>query len=248
MPIVEPPYKRDPTWNQGEPGLGGTTYTFRTTPPPPERAPPPLATYWLLGVMVAVFVLELAALAAYGENVVDLVFTISWGWWLHPWQLVTSTVSHGGVMHLFFNGLFFYFFAPTIERILGRKKFLVLFFVSGAVTGVAQVHLPLFLRDQLGLAVSGGGGALGASGALMALFGISMILMPDSKMIMFPIFVPVPLWFGGLMFAALDVAGAFSGSSSVGNFAHLVGLGVGLLYGIRVREDLRSRGLRIVRV
>jgi|GEM_PF-562920 len=235
MPIVDPPFKR-----QTEPPPG---YTFSYSQP--VRPAQPKATYTLLGLMAGTYILELVV-AGLSQEWFELVFPISYGWWLHPWQLVTSTFSHASLTHLFFNGLFFYFFGPNIEGIIGRRRFVVLFLVTGAISGVVQVHLPAILTNLSGYDFGSSAGALGASGALMGVFGVSLILLPNSKMIVFPIFVPVPLWVGGIFFVLLDLVGALNPNSGVGNFAHLAGLALGILYGLQVKEGLRRRGLKIV--
>ncbi len=79
----------------------------------------------------------------------------------------------------------------------------------------------------------------------MALFAVTVMLMPRSKMVIFPLPVPIPIWAGGLFFVAMDLLGAFSGAGRVGNFAHLSGVALGLFYGWMVKRDLAKRGLRL---
>lgn len=194
--------------------------------------------------MAGVYVLEFIV-GAVRPDLFDAIFTISTGWWLRPWQLVTSTFSHGSLQHIFFNGLFLFFLGPTIEGILGRRRYVAFFLVTGAIAGVAQAHLPVLLEMLTDLDFGGSRPALGASGALMAIFGMSMILTPKAKMLVFPIFIPIPLWIAGIVYALLDVIGVFH-PGGVGNYAHLAGLGLGLLYGLRVKGELARSGLRIV--
>lgn len=208
----------------------------------------PLATYALLGAMAGIYVLELvlgnvhAAVAYHGARFAPdyWTFVINTDWVWRPWTLVTSTMAHdpGNLAHLLFNGLFLFFFGPLVERILGPRRYLVLFFAAGAVSGVAQVHLAA--------AFSGGGGALGASGALMALFGVVMVLLPKERILIYGI-LPVPMWAAGVGYAVLDILGALNPSSGIGNFAHLSGMAIGLAYGVWVKQDMQSRGLRLVR-
>lgn len=52
------------------------------------------------------------------------------------WQVITHMFMHatfqgGGIMHIAFNMLALASFGPVIERFLGEKKFLVLYFLSG---------------------------------------------------------------------------------------------------------------------
>lgn len=174
------------------------------------------------------------------------LFVINTDWMWRPWTLVTSTMSHsfGDIQHLVFNGLFLYFFGPAVERIVGARRFLLLFFAAGAVAGVAQVHTGAWMETGHPLAYGPFGGALGASGALMALFGVLMVLTPNQKVGLMMI-LPVPLWVAGILYAALDVLGVFA-PSQVGHFAHLSGMALGLGYGWVLRERMRKRGLRLV--
>ena len=47
------------------------------------------------------------------------------------WQIITHMFMHGGFMHIAFNMLTFASFGPVLERFLGEKKFLILYFLSG---------------------------------------------------------------------------------------------------------------------
>lgn len=47
------------------------------------------------------------------------------------WQIITHMFMHGGFMHIAFNMLTFASFGPVLERFLGDKKFLILYFLSG---------------------------------------------------------------------------------------------------------------------
>ena len=47
------------------------------------------------------------------------------------WQIITHMFMHGGFMHIAFNMLTLASFGPVLERFLGDKKFLILYFFSG---------------------------------------------------------------------------------------------------------------------
>ena len=47
------------------------------------------------------------------------------------WQIITHMFMHGGFMHIAFNMLTLASFGPVLERFLGDKKFLILYFLSG---------------------------------------------------------------------------------------------------------------------
>ncbi len=196
-------------------------------------------TYTLLATMVGVYVLELLTIAAMAsQELFAWIFVINVDWYARPWSLVTSTLSHdpSTLMHLLFNGIFLYFFGPALEQFLGARRFVTLFMIAGALSGVTQVYLQALVGPSAG--------ALGASGALMCLMGLSIVLTPKAK-VLFYFFIPLPLWVVGIFYAFLDVIGAFNPNDHVGNFAHLSGLALGLLYGWWMRWKLKRSGLRI---
>ena len=90
--------------------------------------------------------------------------------------------------------------------------------------------------DVKALALTGGL-ALGASGALMFIFGCLVVLMPKEKVLFYGI-IPMPFWAMGILYAVLDILGAIGPANGVGNFAHLSGMALGLGYGWRLRDRI----------
>ena len=208
----------------------------------PVRPWKPLATYTMLGVMVAVWIVEIAL--AYWTDQHQLyrdVFVVNTDWLERPWSPVTSTFAHSitSPFHLLFNGMFLFFMGPTVERILGRVPFVSLFVLGGALSGILQVHLAHALDP------ASNAGAVGASGGLMVLMGILMVLTPHAQLLLFGI-VPLKLWIAGILFAVLDVLGIFDPNSTTGHIAHLAGMALGLGAGAYYKNALRRRGLRLV--
>lgn len=199
-----------------------------------------MGTYGLLGVIGAVFVLQWITALTAGVGTHRFLFVIDMHWYLKPWTLITATLAHSlvSIWHILFNGIVLFFFGPSLERLIGMKRFLVLFFVAGAIASLLQVYLSWFLFD-----VDPGG--LGASGGLMMVFGALMVVMPNEKVLIWGI-LPLPFWAAGIGFALLDILGALDPGSGVGNFAHLSGMALGLWVGWNIRQDLKRRGLRLV--
>lgn len=205
----------------------------------PVRPPTPQATYGLLISFGVVYLLEWLVYTTQGDKAFRDIFTIHsipdpLDWTNRPWSPITATFSHSlfGFMHILFNSFSLYFFGPMIESVLGWKRFFAFFVITGALSSIVQAMLSP-------------GYALGASGGLMAIIGVAIIINPRAKLILFPLPIPIPLWAAGFIFAALDLLGAFSGASGIGNFAHLGGLAIGLAYGFFfVRKEMEKRGLR----
>ena len=77
-----------------------------------------------------------------------------------PVTLVSSIFLHGSWAHLGFNMLFLAWIGRFVEAVLGRWRYLLLFFVSGIVGGLAQVLLDPGSQIPV----------VGASGAISGVF------------------------------------------------------------------------------
>lgn len=77
-----------------------------------------------------------------------------------PATLVTSLFLHAGWMHLAFNMLFLFWIGRFTEALLGPWRYLLLFFVSGIVGGIAQTALDPTSTVPV----------IGASGAISGIF------------------------------------------------------------------------------
>lgn len=81
------------------------------------------------------------------------------------YRFITSIFIHIGVAHIFFNGYALYIFGPQIERLLGSKKFLLFFLLTGAGGNLAT-----FLFNFTSISA-------GASGSLFGIFGAFLYLV-----------------------------------------------------------------------
>src|SRR3989338_7234722 len=57
-----------------------------------------------------------------------------------PWILVTSIFLHGGLEHLMYNLFALALFGIILENIIGTKKFMLLFFISGILGALALLR------------------------------------------------------------------------------------------------------------
>ncbi|MCE1174086.1 MAG: rhomboid family intramembrane serine protease [Propionibacteriales bacterium] len=88
------------------------------------------------------------------------------GWW----QVVTSGFTHVQPIHIGLNMLALWFIGPSLERILGRTRFLAIYLLS-LLAGSAAV---LWLSP-------GAQSTLGASGAIFGLIGALLVLTIRTK-------------------------------------------------------------------
>ncbi|MFB6106146.1 MAG: rhomboid family intramembrane serine protease [Halobacteriaceae archaeon] len=191
-------------------------------------------TYTFLLAMWLVFVAELVIVYVLGDvRLFQTLFVLRSSHVAYVWTWVTSVFSHSPVdfFHIVFNSIVLYFFGPVVEKRIGSRKFAALFLVAGMAAGLAQVVVGILL----GAPVSG---VLGASGAIAAVLGVLTVLNPNLRIYLYFI-IPMPLWVATGLFALYSVLASTVGGigfGSVAQVAHLAGLGIGLLYGLHLKQ------------
>ena len=147
---------------------------------------------------------------------------------LHPWsvarkgqyeRLVTSGFLHADLMHLLFNLIAMYSVAMYVEAAAGTGRFLAIYFGSLVLSSLVPT---LRRRDDEGYR------ALGASGAVSALFFAGMLYFPEAKvaLLFFPVPMPWPVF--AVLFLALSVYGARRKWDNVAHDVHIYGAVSGL--------------------
>jgi len=139
-----------------------------------------------------------------------------------PWTIFTSMFMHGSLSHLFFNMYALLIFGSLIEQLIGRERFLIVYLLSGIV---AALSFDIY-HQIMGTASS----AVGASGAIMGILGLTIMLLPKMRVAFFFV-IPMSMRTAGIIFALIDLFGMFNPTSGIAHIAHLGGLAVGLLAG-----------------
>ena len=91
---------------------------------------------------------------------------------------------HGGFPHLIFNMISLAFVGTFIERIIGKRRFILFYLLSGIIAGILFVLLAGFFGSSyLGGRLFGNPDVfgVGASGAIFGLVGLIAILTPKNK-------------------------------------------------------------------
>jgi len=190
------------------------------------------ATFTLIVINVAVFIAALLLSLAYPDIINNLALNpsyISSGQKL--WTIITSMFMHAGVFHLFANMLSLMFLGTFLERLIGKKRFLAVYFISGVVASLSYVLLS-FGNDIP---------AVGASGAIFGIAGMLAVLTP--KMPVYIMFIPIamPMWFGTIMIMVILWLLTVSVGLPIGNAAHFGGWIVGLAYAFYLRKKYPQR-------
>jgi membrane associated rhomboid family serine protease len=189
----------------------------------------PIWTYIIIAVCVAMFIIQ------------QITPTSSWeilAFWpvyaaVLPWSFVTAIFLHASIDHLVFNMIALLFFGYTLENMLGRKIFLIIFFLSGIIGNVG------YLLTSIAGLTDFYTPAIGASGAIYGIIGTLVVLIPLRSVYLYGLF-PIPLVFVVAFWLFLDIIGLFA-PSGIANGAHLGGIVFGAICGFYIRKRMPIR-------
>jgi len=172
----------------------------------------------------------------------------------HLWNLVISPFAciflHADADHLWGNMLFLWIFGLTLEKRIGWKKFLLIYFATGLVSSIFPVYLEIILNQEL---LS----AIGASGAIMGVTGAFAVRL-FYKRITFPVpFLGILSFLFGLylkikmnslvLISSYFITNLLSGISSLSRtfsdvdyWGHVGGFVAGVILAARLRLDERA--------
>ncbi len=170
----------------------------------------------LCGWIFVVFLIQLLV------NGFTELFLLDSDSYIEVWRFVTSIFLHGGLAHLLYNIFALGLFGSMLERLIGSRRFLIVFFATGVLANILSVNF----YDS----------SLGASGAIFGIIGALIVVRP--LMVVWAFGLPMPLFIAGILWAAGDLIGLFV-PSNVANLAHLSGMFFGLLFGIVYRRKVR---------
>lgn len=198
----------------------------------------PVVTVALIAANVLVWVLyqlpdlqgSVDELAYHPCEVEDSCPTVGEDW---PLTSVTSMFMHGSWAHLLGNMLFLWIFGNNVEDALGRVRYLLFYLVGGLAATAAQTVVTLGWGSAQDATIPN----VGASGAVSAVLGAYLLLLPRAKVLTVIFFVlrEVPavfflgIWF---LFQLVDGSAALMSPQEGGGvafFAHIGGFVFGFL-------------------
>jgi membrane associated rhomboid family serine protease len=156
-------------------------------------------------------------------------------------SLFTSMFMHGSWAHLLGNMLFLWIFGNNVEDAMGKARYLLFYLLGGLAATTLQLVVTLMSSSQIEESIPN----LGASGAIAAVLGAYIVLLPNASVMTFIGFflIPVPavlflgfwflfqLWEGGFSILHPEVGGGVAFFAHVGGF--LFGLATVLSFAIR---------------
>lgn len=145
----------------------------------------------------------------------------------HVDTLITSMFLHGSLPHLLCNMVSLYYLGVMCERVYGTFRFLIIYFVSGIVGGLAFCIINYMSGDITASAV-------GASGAIFGLFGAYGWLLVKERKVATLMGQPTSIddlkGFGAILLVNLGIG--FLPGSNIANEAHIGGMIAGFIVGM----------------
>jgi membrane associated rhomboid family serine protease len=162
-----------------------------------------------------------------------------------PLTAFTSMFMHGGWEHLLGNMLFLHIFGNNVEDVLGHVRYLLFYLAGGLAATALQTVVTLSSGSDADAAIPN----LGASGAVSAVLGAYLLLLPRAKVLTIIFFVlrEIPaiaflgIWFLFQLYSGGTALQHPEAGGGVAFFAHVGGFVFGFVVVklVQVRQPLR---------
>ena len=220
----------------------------------PRHHGPPLATFAIIGICTAVYLLVQLPLGPHEGQAYALSFGFIPAVFFGQAELVselarvpstatlvTSMFSHGGLMHLVGNMWFLWLYGDNVEDAMGRFRYLLFFLICGLVGTLAHAAVDPSSRVPL----------VGASGAISGVIAAYLLIWPRANIRVFywlfifigtinvPAFLVLGLWSVEQLFA---LPAAMQAQGGIAIVAHLGGFATGLA----LTPFLKRRGVKLL--
>ncbi len=150
----------------------------------------------------------------------------------HIWTPITSVFLHEGFWHLVGNMIWLSIFGTITGDLIGDNRVLPIYLLGGLAGNV------MYFISAMAMPAYIGNHALGASAAVMAFGGVSVMLAPDYRVRLILI-GEIKLKYIVLIMVLLDLVGVSGMPNAGGHAAHIGGflLGIAFVYALRDRKD-----------
>ncbi|AWK06692.1 rhomboid family intramembrane serine protease [Flavobacterium crocinum] len=128
-------------------------------------------------------------------------------------RMFSSGFLHVDMMHLIFNMLTLYFFAPVVLDWLGTFSFVLIYFGSLIFGSLLTM---LFHKNDYSYR------AVGASGAVTGVLYSAILLRPDMMLGIFFV-IPMPAYIFGILYLLYSIYGMKAKNDNIGHTAHFGG-------------------------
>lgn len=128
-------------------------------------------------------------------------------------RMLSSGFLHADMMHLAFNMLTLYFFAPVVISGLGTFSFILVYFGSLIFGSLLTM---LFHKNDYSYR------AVGASGAVTGILYSAILLQPNMMLGVFFV-IPMPAYVFGILYLLYSIYGMRAKNDNIGHTAHFGG-------------------------
>jgi membrane associated rhomboid family serine protease len=145
------------------------------------------------------------------------------------WTLFTYMFTHAGLGHIFWNMVTFYFMSQIFFTIMGQKKLLYLYVMSGICGGALVLLLGMLFPASLGHGI-----LIGASAAVMGVGAVMAVYSPNYRVYPFGVFEISYKYFYLIIFVIstiIDLA-----DNTGGKISHMGGALFGVVYGYYLKQ------------
>jgi membrane associated rhomboid family serine protease len=185
-----------------------------------------IALFILFTIMISYGILSIDDVAIKPANILQGAYL---------WTFLTSMFMHANFFHIFANMISLLFIGSFVEKLIGPKRYLWFYLISGLLSGLFFVLSSLVFTSDLNTF------AVGASGAIFGVAGLMAVLTPNLPL--YVMFIPIPIKakyaIPGLLVILWLISAA--GNIPIGNTAHFGGLLAGLVYGFYLRSKYKNK-------
>ncbi|MDQ7024893.1 MAG: rhomboid family intramembrane serine protease [Anaerolineae bacterium] len=180
----------------------------------PETVTKPRLTYILIGINIFIWSLQFfvpreIVVALFNGAFLDVDAVLNQR---QIYRLFTAMFLHIEIYHILFNSMALYYIGQHVERFFGRRRFIIIYLLGGLAGSILSLYV--------------GANGLGASGAVMAIWGAEVVFWYQHRQ-MFGAMATKRLRMTAIIIIFNFVVGFAAnaqGTANIGNFAHLGGL------------------------
>jgi membrane associated rhomboid family serine protease len=148
---------------------------------------------------------------------------------LRFWTIFTYMFTHVNLGHIFWNMVLFYFMSQVFFTIMGQKKLLYLYVMSGLCGGAIVMLLGLTFPASFGNSL-----LLGASASVMGVGAVMAVYSPNYRVYLFGMFELAYKYFYLIAFGLSTVIDLSVNTG--GKISHIGGALFGLIYGYYLKQ------------
>ncbi len=186
----------------------------------------PIANPIIIGITSVAFIFQITHVLS--EDVIEQMVLNDF----NPIGLVGTMFLHGNFFHLLGNMYILWIFGNAVNSVVGNKLYPLVYLGVGVCASLSHV-------------IISGGPAIGASGAVSGIIGMSLVLFPVARLniiglLWFSLFKASvkSYWIILFYFLLSDIGGVFSGGDAIAHWAHLGGFVAGAMLAVyMLRKD-----------